>query len=279
MSDSAVLMKELHAAMDRWRLAPDGPLVETRSGCIAFVRHGPDRRVLKMLSPGSDETIGVSALAHYKGIGAVNILDRTGRAMLLERIEPGHQLAEYVLAGNDDRATGILCDVMQALHRSGPPATTFPLVEAWGESFADYRRTNGPLPSPLVERAEVLYRELCESQGPRVLLHGDLHHDNVLYDARRGWLAVDPKGVLGEPAYETGAALRNPTADVALFATPAIIDRRVRILCERLLLDRARVLGWCFAQAVLAAIWAVEDETEDERGVATAQATLPLLAR
>src|SRR5438128_2655938 len=76
MSDSAALMKELHAAMDRWRLAPDGPLVETRSGCIAFVRHGPDRRVLKMLSPGSDETTGVSALAHYKGIGAVNILDR-----------------------------------------------------------------------------------------------------------------------------------------------------------------------------------------------------------
>jgi len=271
-------MKELHTAMDRWSLVPDGPVIEARSGWIAFMRQGPDRRALKILRADSDEMSGLYALAHYDGVGAVKLLAHAGRALLLERIEPGQKLAEYVLAGDDDRATAILCDVMQALHRSGPPAADFPLVEAWGESLADYQRTNGPLPCRLVERAEVLYRELCGSQGPRVLLHGDLHHDNVLYHAQRGWLAIDPKGVLGEPAYETGAGLRNPTVDVALFATPAIIDRRVRILCERLLLDRARVLGWCFAQAVLAAIWAVENGTEDERGIATAQATLPLLA-
>jgi streptomycin 6-kinase len=65
--------------------------------------------------------------------------------------------------------------------------------------------------------------------------------------------------------------------DTSLFATPAVIDRRVRILCERLLFDRARVLGWCFAQGMLSAIWSVEDGTEDKQGLITAEATLPLL--
>ena len=91
------------------------------------------------------------------------------------------------------------------------------------------------------------------------LLHGDLHHDNVLFDAQRGWFAVDPKGVIGELEYEVGAALRNPIERPVLFSRPSIIRRRVECFACELRLDATRVLSWAFAQAVLATIWLRED--------------------
>jgi streptomycin 6-kinase len=263
--------------MLHWRLAADGPVLPTPSGCVVLVRQGSDRRVLKILGPRSDETNAAAVLTHYEGQGAVKLLDHSGRALLLERLEPGSSLAELVIGGDDNRAMDILCGIMRTLHHRPAPAGDFASVEDWREGFTRYREMGGPLPPPLVERAEALYGELAASQGPHFLLHGDLHHYNVLHDARRGWLAIDPKGVIGEPAYETGALLRNPAENSSFFASPAIVDRRVRILCERLSLDRARVLGWCFAQAVLSAIWSVEDGAEDRQGIAIAKATLPLL--
>jgi streptomycin 6-kinase len=269
--------EDLRIAMDRWGLTADGPVLNTETGCVAFVRQHGEPRVLKIFGPKSDEKNTAVVLAHYDGQGAVKFLDHSDKALLLERIVPGSSLAEPVLAGDDDGPMAILCGIMQALHRRPPPKGDFHSVETWGESFARYRQTGGPLPPPLVERAAALYGELSRTQGPRFLLHGDLHHYNVLHDAKRGWLAIDPKGVIGELAYETGPFLRNPVEDTSLFATPAVIDRRVRILCARLPLDRARVLGWCFAQGMLSAIWAIEDGVEDKQGLITAEATLPLL--
>jgi streptomycin 6-kinase len=93
-----------------------------------------------------------------------------------------------------------------------------------------------------------------------VLLHGDLHQDNILAATRRPWLAIDPKGVVGEPAYETAACLHNPQPQLLNMPQPGrVLARRVDQLAEELNLDRARVRGWGLAQAVLAAWWGVED--------------------
>jgi streptomycin 6-kinase len=123
-----------------------------------------------------------------------------------------------------------------------------------------------------VDRAGALFAELAASQGERRLLHGDLHHGNVLWDDRRGWLAIDPKGVVGEPAYEFGAALRNPDAAPTLVASPAVARRRSHIIADRLGLDRRRVLAWGFAQAVLAAVWAREGGDAPDWALAAALA-------
>jgi streptomycin 6-kinase len=98
-----------------------------------------------------------------------------------------------------------------------------------------------------------------------MLLHGDLQHYNVLYDNKRGWVAIDPKGVIGELEYEVGALLRNPMELPELYTQRATVERRVEILASVLPLDRSRVLRWCFAQAVLSAIWGVEDGYKIER--------------
>ena len=92
-----------------------------------------------------------------------------------------------------------------------------------------------------------------------MLLHGDLQHYNVLFDRERGWIAIDPKGVVGELEYELGALLRNPVEQPEIFTNCRVIERRLQILCNTLNLDYERALQWSFAQAVLSAIWDVED--------------------
>jgi streptomycin 6-kinase len=111
-----------------------------------------------------------------------------------------------------------------------------------------------------------------------VLLHGDLHHENVLRSRREPWLAIDPKGVAGEPAYEAGALLRNPYPRLLEEPEPGrLASRRLDRLAGELKLDRSRLRDWAFAQAVLSAIWHLEDGDED--GWPFAMACAELLER
>jgi streptomycin 6-kinase len=84
-----------------------------------------------------------------------------------------------------------------------------------------------------------------------------------LFRAVRNWVAIDPKGLIGEPEYEVSAALRNPTLKTNVYADAAIIERWVAIAVDELGFDRMRMLGWCFSQAILSSIWALEDDDSD----------------
>ena len=268
---------EPHLAL--WSLTPDGLPAQSQTSVVQFVRRGEERLVLKLITH-ADEAGQRAALLHFAGRGAVRLLDWEGPALLLERARPGEPLVRLVLHDRDDEATRLACDVMAGLHQQ-PAAAPAELrtVEGWGRGFARVRAAGVErgVEAGLIDRAGQVYAELCASQGERVLLHGDLHHHNILSDEARGWLAIDPKGVIGERAYETGALLRNPMGRPDLFAKPQIVARRAAILSERLGLDPARVLGWAFSQAVLSALWSVEDGGEPGQGVAMARACLPLL--
>src|SRR4029079_19726764 len=102
----------------------------------------------------------------------------------------------------------------------------------------------GPFPTSLVEQVEALFAELLASAAEPALLHGDLHHGNILADGPRSWRANDPKGLVGEPAYEAGALLRNPLPELLAWPDPARVQaRRIDILADRLGIDRARLRG------------------------------------
>ncbi|MDQ3912230.1 MAG: aminoglycoside phosphotransferase family protein [Actinomycetota bacterium] len=219
--------------------------------------------VLKLSFPEDKEfRTEAEALRLFGGHGAARLLqlDLERGAMLLERCEPGVPLSSVE---DDVEATSIAADVMKRLWRPVPDDHPFPLVSDWAQGLARLRRSfgggTGPLPAALVEEAESLFDDLLASQAEAVLLHGDLHHLNILAARRQPWLAIDPKGVVGEPAYEAAALLHNP---VELLKTPRpgdVLQRRVEVLAEELGLERARVRGWGVAQAVLAAYWGLED--------------------
>jgi streptomycin 6-kinase len=161
---------------------------------------------------------------------------------------------------------------------NGPAGTGLPTVADWGRGFSRLRARHGggtgPLPGALVDRAERLYAELAGSPaGPPVLLHGDLHHENALRSDRAGWLAIDPKGLLGEPAYEVGPVLLNPWDELLTWPDPAgVLTRRVHQLADGLAVPRDRVRAWGFAFAVLSAIWTDEAGGDpDQHSLAVAE--------
>ena len=219
--------------------------------------------VVKVHAPTDEFTQEAEALRLYDGHGMVRLLDYdvNDKVLLLERLEPGTPLSELE---DDEEATFHAATVMWQLWRPVPPVHPFPSVIDWGRGFTRLRRYykdgNGPFPAALLQEAESLFAEMSASMTDFVLLHGDLHHENILAAERAPWLAIDPKGVIGEPAYETGALLRNrlPNLHDAPLAT-RVLTRRLNQLAEELNLDRTRVRNWGMAQAVLSMWWTIED--------------------
>ena len=115
------------------------------------------------------------------------------------------------------------------------------------------------MPERLVEEAESLFADLLATEGGLLLLHGDLHQKNILSARREPWLAIDPKGVVGEAAYDTAALLHNPVEALGVPDPKRLTERRLDVLAGEPGLDRDRIRAWAFAQAVLAAYWALED--------------------
>jgi streptomycin 6-kinase len=125
--------------------------------------------------------------------------------------------------------------------------------------FAQFRaEAEGVIPVSYVDRAGELFAELCATPRDVRLLHGDLHHYNVLFDRNAGWVAIDPWGVIGEKEFEVGACLRNPIDALQLLSDPKVMERRLKTYEAMLNIDADRALKWAFASAVLAILWPCE---------------------
>ena len=248
----------LPAKAAEWNVRLD-EVRETATSVLGFgVREG--RRVVLKLTKTDDELHSGAVLRAFGGDGTVRVLESEMGAVLLERLDPGEELVNLVRRGRDDEATTILAQVISKLANHTPPAEC-PTVADWGRGFDRYLQSGDQqIHHDLVREAQLLYHELAASQRTTMLLHGDLQHYNVLFDRERSWTAIDPKGVIGELEYEVGALLRNPVELPELFANRATVERRLKILTTLLPLNHARALKWSFAQAVLSAIWTVEDE-------------------
>ena len=239
--------------------------------------------VVKACSPTGEFPLETAALRLFAGRGAVRLLatDPAREVMLLERLTPGTPLADLA-ATDEEAATAIAAGVMRALWRPAPPEHDFPTVADWaaglGRLRAGFGGGTGPFPAALVEEAEQLFADLLATQAAPVVLHGDLHHGNILAAERAPWLALDPKGVVGEPAYEVGALLRNPMPDIAAWPhLDRVLARRLDILSAELGLDRARLRAWALAQAVLSGWWSYEDHGHGwEPAIACAEALAAL---
>lgn len=270
--------RRLEEQTRRWRVTVER-MVETEGSLLAFGHRSRQPIVLKVIrSPGCEWSSG-RVLEAFGGRGVVRALDHGDGAVLLERLLPGNRLVDASEL-DDEAATGILADVIGRMSPARPPDGT-PTVESWSVDFERYAtRGTSEIPESLVDAARRHHAELCASASATRLLHGDLHHHNVLFDLRRGWLAIDPKGVVGELACEVGAALRNPCERPERFVSRPIIEKRVDRFVRQLGLDAERVLGWAFAGAVLAAIWEIEDAGVVKAGagwITLANAIRPML--
>ena len=252
------IMHELETKAVEWNVNLD-EVRETPTSLIGFGVRGGVRVVLKISKQDGDESHSGEVLKAYRGEGAVRVYESEPNAVLLERFEPGEQLVDLVKHDRDAEATNILAEVIAKLANHEAPIGC-PTVTDWGRAFDRYLQSGGEqIPREVVEEAREMYAELAASQRETMLLHGDLQHYNVLFDNERGWVAIDPKGVIGELEYELNAVLRNPIELPDVFANPVTITRRLETLTTTLRLDYSRALRWSYSQSILSAIWDIED--------------------
>ncbi len=261
----------------RWSLAVESPFAGIEINYVAPARRADGTACVLKVSRHVGETRNeIAALRLWDGSGAARLLDADSDlgAMLVERLEPGSMLAE-VAEADDDRATVIAAGVLRQLWRPVPAANHgLRPLESWCAAYdrnreALLRGVDG-FPVALFQRADALRRDLLASTTTPSVLHGDLHHFNVLRAQRADWLAIDPKGLAGDRAFDVCQFFRNPQP-----VPTEVNSRRLDIFCAELSLDRQRTKNWCFVHAILDACWDFEDGNPWlRRTVAYAEQTL-----
>lgn len=241
---------------ERWQLTLLPPFENLSFHYVAPAIRVDGTPVILKTSEFSDEfEHGLAALRIFNGRGIARLLeyDEKKKVMVLERLQPGTML-ESLVPEQDARATSILAGVMRQLWRPVQGGHTFPTVEQLGQDLmrlrTSYAGGYGPFPPRLVDEAMDLFATLSASAEVSMLLHGDLHHYNIL-QAQDTWLAIDPKGVVGDPGYEVGASFFNPLPRILEVSNlEQMLVRRVAQLSEELGMERARIRGWGLAQCV-----------------------------
>ena len=237
---------------ERWSVRSKEPFHSSYHYVVPVVRLDGTEVVLKMGVPNDDHRREVEALRIFGGRGAVRLLqdDPDRGAMMLERLKPGARLDEV---SDHEQAISIAAGVMRLLWRPAPGEHPFPDVSEYEGGLAWLQRQldgTGPLPRLLVVRAVAMLRELLEQGTEPVLIHGDLHHWNILSAEREAWLAIDPKGVVGDPAYELGPFVYN--LPLPRERPDRALARRLDQFAEELGFERERIINAVLPRAVLA---------------------------
>lgn len=303
----AVLPVLIEDASQRWGLKDVQPVSNLSYNFVAFAKRVSTRVasaaeqedvVLKIGVPNSELNSEMEALKLFNGNGACRLLesDEERGALLLESLKPGTMLSELK---DDDERTHIAVDVMQKIWKPAeileagsklpaveqqavPLQNKFIKLSTWFEALKSIRPHfnggTGPFPKKLLEYVESVLPELFADENMK-LLHGDFHHFNIL-SSERGWLVIDPKGVIGPAGYEIGPLMLNPwnsTSDRADFK--AQTERRVSILAERLGWERETILNWAAAHALLSTWWDIQDNMDWKYTMGCAQLFLEISNR
>lgn len=235
---------------------------------VWFAHRGTEHVVLKAgdREARRREAMALAAFSH----SSARLLehDAVNGVLLMERVLLGDDLLPLARV-DDDASTEIIGRVVSSLHSGqlAPPTGELPCLVSLGEAFEG--KDDPRLPGALVTRAASIFDELTTG-GDRVVLHGDLHHFNVVRDgvgdAADRWRAIDPHGWIGDPAFDTAPMLANPRGltlnelpDATRLVTATTAERRIAILAETTGFDRDRIRAWAFTAAVIAELWMVED--------------------
>lgn len=190
-----------------------------------------------------------------QGIPKIYWFDEEYYALLMEQLVPGKSLKTMVSV-DDDEATRIICRTLRDLQSHQIKQVPFKHLSELSQSFSVLK---GRLDNKMLTKAIFWFNELTSDRTQDVLLHGDLHHDNILSSGVT-WKAIDPHGYLGDPAFEVGPMIYNPKDCFPHHRTISqIIDRRFNILTEELSFDPKRMKAWAFCMTVLSMAWTVED--------------------
>lgn len=250
--------------LTRWQLTPDGEPITTSTSHLLPVLHNDAPAMLK-IAVVPEEKVGCAVMYWWRGADAAKVLEFEGDAVLMERATGTKSLSDMARAGRDDEACRIICAVVATLHLPRrpifPPVT--PLTD-WFRELMPAAKLHGGILTLCAETARDL---LAHPQGGAVL-HGDIHHGNVLDFGERGWRTIDPKGLHGERGFDYANLFCNPDGETA--TAPGRLARRADVVAEASGLDRRRLLMWVLAWSGLSAVWMLSDGEAPDHALAVA---------
>ncbi len=219
--------------------------------------------VLKIGVPNEQLFSEMEALRVYDGRKTVRQIemDKDLGAMLLQRLHPGTMLWEM---GDNREETRVAAEVISALPVAVPPGHGFPRYARWAEkAFLLTRNLWDPsekMPRDLIDQAETVLAGILRTKQENMVLHGDLHHGNILLDHCSGWIAIDPKGATGPACLEFGSFLHNrlPT-DLPAPKRDALLKERVEILSENTPYPSELIAACGFVDCVLSYCYHLQD--------------------
>jgi streptomycin 6-kinase len=214
--------------------------------------------ILKIGLNSKDIAEEASCLKAFTKHAVAELIAYDDNMIIMQRAVPGGTLKDY-FPDNDEEATKILCASIKKLHKTSTPESHnfYHLSELF--KTLDQKLD---IPANILAKAKHLRNDLLQSTTNEVLLHGDLHHDNILQNGD-SWLVVDPKGYIGDPAFEPAAYLCNPIPELLQENRPReIIENRIRICSDELGIDSRRIADWVYAKSVLCWAWSLEDNLD-----------------
>lgn len=250
----------------RWELTPDGEAFRTPFlSWIAPVRWRGRAAILKV-AQNQEEREGAALMRWYGGEGAVEVFAHEDPAILLERAEGPRTLRAMAQSGNDAEACAIIADTLKRLHRPRPDRPSFlaPLPVWCRQLGPAAARVGGVL-----VKSHAAAQELLSDPRELVVLHGDIHHDNILDGGARGWLAIDPKGLFGERGFDFANSFCNP--DIETAARPGRLAACAAHFSAATGIEARRLLMWALAYSGLSASWSLDEGADPTLALAVAE--------
>ena len=200
----------------------------------------------------------MKALKHFSEHGMVELIeyDADCHAMLLHQAIPGRSLRHIYLDAIESTINyyGTIVNQLVSVHKQNH--SNFKPVSDWLKVFN--RTDKSKLPAGLLDRAIDLKNKLLASSGEAFVLHGDLHHGNILSDGD-SWMAIDPKGIVGEVGFEAACFDFIHKSELGNSDVSRIFEQRSKLLASVLNIDHERLKDWVFVRLILGACWMLED--------------------
>lgn len=251
-----------------WQLTENGVPFHTRTSYLQSVQFNGAPAMLKIATV-EEEYRGGQLMVWWKGDGAARVLAQYKNALLLERATGSQSLSEMAHHGQDKEASRILCDVTTRLHahRKQPPVDLHPLSQ-WYQPLLQ----NAPVYGEVFVKSAAITTKLFATPQDITVLHGDIHHANVMDFGSRGWLAIDPKGLLGERTFDFANIFCNPNHAVA--TAPGRLLQQIEVISQAAHLNPDRLLAWVASWAGLSAMWSIGVGEDPDIALTTAQVAL-----
>jgi len=264
LNDLPGVIKEIE---NEWSLNAEKPFRNLSYNYVApCVRADGGEAVLKIALPlNNPEIFNEAKFLHMAdGSGAVKLLksDESRRAILLEKLSPGKNLKE-VCRLDEAKAVEIAITIMRRLLKKPPPDSAFRKVDEWFNNF--FEKAGGTnFPPECQNKARGFYEQLSSNATDKFLIHGDLHHENILSAGREAFLAIDPKGIVGDIGYEIAVFLNNHLWWLASEKNlREKLNATVRRFSEAFEIEPPDLRKWAYAQIVLSAWWTFDENGEN----------------